>query len=255
MAKTKNLKIYPIKTPEKGDFVFGIDAKTGKNVNFLVESFCGLCEDDTPTAYDDNFTINMNETLNENVSLNDLFGVGENTFNQSIITSNGSLTFNNDGTFTYVPDVDFVGSDQFGYNIIDANGNESSGTVNINVTDVAIVPKMEYYSFQFSEISKDITNITEITDLFLSTNGMSHTEDSMLAGKDFPFSNVARYGFVIKNLTPGNTIRIFNFFNTDVTTEVFSSSYDALNQTLYFVSKDYISPSQLFYKLLKVRNE
>ena len=45
----------------------------------------------------------------------------------------GSVTYNGDGTFTYVPDADFHGQDSFTYTVSDGNGGTSTATVDVNV--------------------------------------------------------------------------------------------------------------------------
>ena len=45
----------------------------------------------------------------------------------------GSVIVNGDGTLTYVPDVEFAGSDQFHYTIMDADGSTDTATVTVQV--------------------------------------------------------------------------------------------------------------------------
>ena len=56
----------------------------------------------------------------------------------SLVTgpSHGSLTFHSDGTFTYVPDPNFNGTDTFTYRANDGTDNSNLATVTINVTPV-----------------------------------------------------------------------------------------------------------------------
>ena len=83
--------------------------------------------DDAPVANHDAVTATEDVTLNSTVVTNDVnSGDGGNTYNNSCptctSTSNGSLTFNNDGTFTYVPNANFNGSDSFVYQLCDVDG-------------------------------------------------------------------------------------------------------------------------------------
>ncbi|MCF2858115.1 Ig-like domain-containing protein [Pseudoalteromonas sp. SMS1] len=48
---------------------------------------------------------------------------------------NGTLTLNSDGTFTYVPTADFVGSDFFEYRIEDGNGGFATADVSISIEE------------------------------------------------------------------------------------------------------------------------
>ncbi|MEJ2492270.1 MAG: tandem-95 repeat protein, partial [Desulfuromonadales bacterium] len=54
--------------------------------------------------------------------------------------SNGTLSLNADGTFTYTPNADYNGPDSFTYTIRDANGDEDTATVNITVNPVNDLP-------------------------------------------------------------------------------------------------------------------
>ncbi|MBE9063506.1 Ig-like domain-containing protein [cf. Phormidesmis sp. LEGE 11477] len=47
--------------------------------------------------------------------------------------SNGSVSLNDDGSFTYTPDADFTGDDSFTYTVSDGNGGEDTGTVTVTV--------------------------------------------------------------------------------------------------------------------------
>ena len=48
---------------------------------------------------------------------------------------NGTVTINADGTVTYTPDADFTGTDTFDYTIEDANGDTSTATVTVIISD------------------------------------------------------------------------------------------------------------------------
>jgi VCBS repeat-containing protein len=50
--------------------------------------------------------------------------------------ANGSVAINADGTITYTPDADFVGTDTFTYDIADGNGGTSQATVTVDVNPV-----------------------------------------------------------------------------------------------------------------------
>ncbi|CAN0588029.1 unnamed protein product, partial [Ectocarpus sp. 12 AP-2014] len=54
--------------------------------------------------------------------------------------SNGSLTLNGDGSFSYTPDANFNGTDSFVYAVSDGNGSEDSATVEITVNAVNDAP-------------------------------------------------------------------------------------------------------------------
>ncbi len=48
-------------------------------------------------------------------------------------TNDGTVIYNDDGTFTYTPATDFSGTDTFDYTITDNNGDKSTATVTVTV--------------------------------------------------------------------------------------------------------------------------
>jgi hypothetical protein len=61
--------------------------------------------------------------------------------------SNGVLTLNSDGSFTYDPDVGFSGTDSFTYRLTDADSEWSESTVTITVNPVGTpAPNLDEYS-------------------------------------------------------------------------------------------------------------
>ena len=125
----------------------------------------GVCDSvDVPVANNDTYTISETTTLDVNVTIADVMGTAGDDLGTipSIVVHNGlggvthgELTWNtaNDGSFTYVPDTlsgGFV-TDTFMYTITDANNNESTATVTINVTDVDAFPQANPDTFVATE--------------------------------------------------------------------------------------------------------
>ena len=80
----------------------------------------------SPIANDDAATIDQNEILNgTNLLANDSDIEGDplsiNTV-PVVDVSNGVLTINPDGTYTYTPNADYFGQDQLSYSIVDDEG-------------------------------------------------------------------------------------------------------------------------------------
>ncbi len=95
-----------------------------------------------PTAEDDAYSVDENDTLNEvlpGVLGNDPDAQGD-PLQAALVgsTSNGALTLNTDGSFTYVPDTDYFGVDFFTYMAYDGNFYSNVAIVAITVIDSSI---------------------------------------------------------------------------------------------------------------------
>jgi VCBS repeat-containing protein len=98
-----------------------------------------------PEANDDAYSICKNCTLNvpygEGILQNDYDD--DNLSIIAILDSNvlyGNLTLNDDGSFLYIPNLDFVGIDFFTYHIYNDYLNSNIATVNINVSGINYPP-------------------------------------------------------------------------------------------------------------------
>jgi hypothetical protein len=101
--------------------------------------------DDAPIANADNATTTEDTPLTSTVVPNDvLSGDGGNVFNNACAvcttTPNGTLVFNTDGTYTYTPNADFNGTDQFIYELCDIDGDCDTAIVTITITPTNDVP-------------------------------------------------------------------------------------------------------------------
>ncbi len=90
---------------------------------------------DAPTVSDDSNTTPKNTAFSDNVTGADL-DVPANTLTYSVVTdvANGTLVLNADGSFTYTPDNNYVGSDSFTFKVNDGSSDSNTGTFSITVT-------------------------------------------------------------------------------------------------------------------------
>ncbi len=117
-----------------------------------------------PTASNDVLTVDENSSAGSanqiDVSTNDNIGDdGGDTNNYSLgnAPSNGDVTEISDGIFEYIPDADFFGEDTFTYKIADKDGDESSATVTVTVTEVTGPP-----ASAFENIDPDFPSFVSI---------------------------------------------------------------------------------------------
>lgn len=90
--------------------------------------------DDTGVAADDNYSMDANSVLSEDAASNDTTcSVEATTYSADTLPTNGTLIFNSDGTFIYVPDQGYDGSDSFTYEILCGGCVIDTATVDITV--------------------------------------------------------------------------------------------------------------------------
>lgn len=127
---------------------------------------------DPPTAAHDNYMISENTALNTlapGVLTNDA-DPDNATLNATLVANptNGALTFNSDGSFTYTPHTGFSGDDTFTYTASDGAATSNTATVTITVNDIAAG------EFSFSQSNFNVNEDTaSATITILRTNGAS----------------------------------------------------------------------------------
>ncbi|MEO0869887.1 MAG: Ig-like domain-containing protein, partial [Cyanobacteria bacterium J06642_11] len=143
-------------------------------------------------AVDDTFSIAENTVLNGNLFADN--GSGVDTGNSFTVTAtssttNGALLVNADGTFSYTPGNNFVGSDSFMYSISDGT-NTDIATVNITVTaGLNTAPNITSDGGGAIATINVAENTTAVTNV--ETNDDSDTEGS---GLTYSFSTIGGGG-------------------------------------------------------------
>ncbi|WP_188369461.1 Ig-like domain-containing protein [Muriicola marianensis] len=99
-----------------------------------------------PCAYDDSYAVTENSTLNVPVTgllgndIDDDAGDVLNVTTTPVVdVSNGSLTLNADGSFSYTPDPEYVGSDTFTYEVCDSFGLCDTAVVSLTVSSSSVI--------------------------------------------------------------------------------------------------------------------
>lgn len=136
-----------------GTITFTPDANFNGEATFTYEVSDGEASDegavtvtvtavnDAPVANDDTATVAEDGSINIDVLGNDNDAEEDEL---SVIKvsdpANGSVTLENDGTFTYEPDANFTGEDSFTYKVNDGEFDSADATVTITVTPVNDAP-------------------------------------------------------------------------------------------------------------------
>ena len=95
---------------------------------------------DAPVAFDDSYSVDEDSILNVNepgILANDTDLEGD-TLNAVLVdsTTNGTLTLNANGSFSYTPNPDFNGADSYTYKANDSYDDSNIATVSITVNPV-----------------------------------------------------------------------------------------------------------------------
>ncbi|WP_170214852.1 Ig-like domain-containing protein [Halomonas halmophila] len=107
-------------------------------------------------AVADSFTTQEDTPLSDDVSTNDTHSAAA-TYSLNADATNGTVSLNPDGTFTYTPDADYNGSDSFTYDVEDVNGDTETVTVDLTVEPVNDAPIAIDLSDRSSDDSETIS--------------------------------------------------------------------------------------------------
>jgi VCBS repeat-containing protein len=110
---------------------------------------------DAPTSVDDSYTTDEDTTLTiaaTGVLANDTDIEGD-SLTATLVTgpSNGTVTLNADGSFEYIPNANFHGTDTFTYTAADASANSAEATVTITINPVNDAPTTAEDAYETQE--------------------------------------------------------------------------------------------------------
>lgn len=109
---------------------------------------------DAPIARDDVFSGVHSKPISGNVLANDTDADRDplTAVPASITTAaGGQVTLLADGSFTYVPEANFVGADSFAYTVQDSYGNSDTATVSLNVLNAGPMTGTDWYSAAYGQ--------------------------------------------------------------------------------------------------------
>ena len=115
---------------------------------------------DVPVATADSYDIEVDGTLTVSAAQG-VLGNDTDDDNDSLTAvavtqpAHGTLTFNNDGSFTYKPDTEYRGNDTFTYKANDGTTNSAVATVTINVNAIPVVVNDTYSVDEDGTLTED----------------------------------------------------------------------------------------------------
>ncbi len=153
----------------------GNGGKVNGNVSLTINAL-----NDAPIAVNDSYSFNEDFTWVRFVTDGDQLLSNDSDVDGDTLTvettpitdvNDGTLTLNSDGSFTYVPDANFNGTDSFTYRINDGNGETAQATANLTIHAINDAPVVTGESYTFNE---DITLTKLVSD---SDNLLSNASD------------------------------------------------------------------------------
>lgn len=126
-------------TPDPGfsgqdSFTYDVSDGNGGSDTATVQIAVDAAPNQGPDAVDDSNSTIEAQSVSGTVSGNDSDADGDSlTFSIAGGPSNGFLSFNQDGSYTYTPNAGFTGQDSFTYDVSDGNGGSDTATVTISV--------------------------------------------------------------------------------------------------------------------------
>ncbi len=248
--------VYPVF--DRRLFLMNAASTPGGMVTFLwVSAKAG-----SPQALYDTYTGNEDAQLNisaPGVLANDVTGGGPLTAVLASATSNGALTLNPDGSFTYMPSLNFNGTDIFTYNASDGGLESNLATVSVRVNPVNDAPVAQPDSSSTFESLSVIVNVlandTDVDGDALTVYGVTaalngsavinpdntitYTPNAGFTGNDgFKYkaldghisSNAARVDISVNPLVNSQPVAVDDYattrMNSSVTVNVLSNDYD-----------------------------
>jgi VCBS repeat-containing protein len=125
-----------------------------------------VSSNDAPVTSDDHYTVDEDTTLSESaatgVLANDSDIEGHVPLMAQVVngTQHGTLTLNTDGSLSYTPNENFVGTDQFTYQATDTSGGASQATVTIEVLPHNDAPVANAQAYQTT--TNEPLNVTAV---------------------------------------------------------------------------------------------
>lgn len=108
-----------------------------------------------------------------------------------------------------------------------------------------------FTAFQFDNIAYGVNEINLLSPTYLSTYGNEYPIVQVEGGLEYTYLTVARIGFVITGVESG-TYEIRDILNNVITNTVFDIVYDNVLKKEIYISKEFVTPSSIYFKFVKL---
>ncbi|MBA6392434.1 tandem-95 repeat protein, partial [Colwellia sp. BRX10-3] len=174
---------------------------------------------DIPVAVADAYSVNEDIVLNilatdANNLLNNDSDVDGDNLTVSLVTgtSNGTLSLNSDGAFSYTPNLNFNSTDSFIYQVSDGNGGTAQASVTLTVNAVNDMPLALDDSYSFAE---DFTWVRAVTDGDQLLSNDTDADGDVLTVNTTPVSGVSNGTLTLNSDGSFTYIPDADFFSQD----------------------------------------
>ena len=199
-----------------GSFTYTPDAGYYGPDSFTYQAFDGTAAstpatvsltvtNDTPVANDDTISVlssgTTNVPANEGVLVNDTDGE-EDTLTATVVSNptNGSLTLNSDGSFSYTPNANFTGTDSFTYQASDGVNMSNVATVTFTTGPVALPAWYSVNHDTTLSVSSEegvLLDDTDASGAILTATAVTQPSDGTLTfNSDGSFTYIPNAGYV-----------------------------------------------------------
>ena len=212
---------------------FTYEASDGRSVSIATVTIAVTSTNIAPQANDDAYEVVENEVLTVDVANGVL--TNDSDADRDPLTAvvfaqptNGTLVFNDAGSFSYTPFVNFTGADSFSYLANDGIATSSEATVSINVTPAPII------------LNETVTlGASKDNSLFESTTGSlsNGVGEYLFVGKTLQTENFLRRGLIafdFSSIPAGATIT-----DVSLTLNMSRTIVGAFDVTLHRVTQDW----------------
>lgn len=115
----------------------------------------------------------------------------------------------------------------------------------------ADVKVLDVWHWQYDTIATTNANKPTIDVAWLTANATKKTLAQFTNGLTISYSNIGRMGFAIRE-QDANKLKITDVLGNDITSAVFDKSYDTTLKMEVFISKNYITHSNIYFKFLEI---